>query len=79
MGGYVKRLLYEKYEIIGSVSTVTAGIFHNEKKNRGREKTSVFNIVAACQKNNKVLPKNVKNVADKDKNESLKEAKTELK
>ena len=48
-------------------------------KKRGREKTSVINTVTPCQKDNKVSPKNVKNVADKDKNESLKEAKTELK
>ena len=41
------------------------------------KKTSVYYSVTPCPKDNKVLPKNVKNVVDEDKNESLKETKTE--
>ena len=60
----------------GYVSTVTAEIFPNTKKTEEGKKTSVINTVTPCQKDNKVSPKNDKNVADEDKNESLNEEKT---
>ena len=61
----------------GYVSTVTTGIFLNAKTIEEGKKPSVTNTVTPCQKDNKLSPKNVKNIADDDKNESLKEAKTE--
>ena len=61
----------------GSVTAVTAEIFPNTKKQIKEKKTYVINTVTSCRKDNKVSPKNVKNVADEDKNESLKETKTE--
>ena len=51
-----------------SLSTVTAEIFPNTKKIDEGKKTYVINTVTPCQKDNKVSPNNVKNVADEDKN-----------
>ena len=61
----------------GSVSTVKAKIFPNTNKTDEGENVSMTNKVTPCSKNKHLSPKNVKNVVDEDKNESLKETKTE--
>ena len=61
----------------GSVSNVTNRIFLNEKIIEKGKKISVTNTITPCQKDNKLSPKNVNKVVYDDKNESLKEAKTD--
>ena len=56
----------------GSVTAVTAEIFPNTKKQIKEKKTYVINTVTSCRKDNKVSPKNVKNVADEEKKRIIK-------